>query len=195
MKRVLLLLAGGFEALEGAAFSDVLGWADTYGVERIEVVTAALHERLRCTFGVTVMPDVLVTDVNVETFDALAIPGGFETSGFYQDAYAPAFLEIIQQFHVAGKPIATIGVGALPVARSGILKGKRATTYHLRDGLRRRQLAEMGAIVVDARLVRDENVITSTSPATAIDVALELLAELTSPENARKIRILMGFEL
>jgi 4-methyl-5(b-hydroxyethyl)-thiazole monophosphate biosynthesis len=194
MKRVLLLLADGFEVFEGAAFIDVLGWADTYGAERIELVTAGLHAQLHCTFGFTGIPDVQLNEIRLETFDALAIPGGFETAGFYNDAYAPEFLDIIRQFHQAGKPIAAICVGALPVAKSGILKGRRATTYHLREGIRRKQLAEMGVEVVDAPIVRDHNIITSTSPATAIDVALALLEILTSQDNANKIRALMGFE-
>ena len=58
---------------------------------------------------------------------------------------------------------------------------------------RRNQLAELGANVVDAVVVVDENKITSTSPATAIDVALTLVEKLTSKENAERVGHLMGF--
>ena len=58
---------------------------------------------------------------------------------------------------------------------------------------RRKQLAEFGADIVDAPIVTDGNTITSTSPATAIDVALALVAKLTTDENAERIRQLMGF--
>jgi 4-methyl-5(b-hydroxyethyl)-thiazole monophosphate biosynthesis len=61
------------------------------------------------------------------------------------------------------------------------------------DGLRRRQLADFGADVRDEPIVRDGNIVTSTSPATAADVALELVALLTDKENAGHIRKLMGF--
>ena len=61
------------------------------------------------------------------------------------------------------------------------------------NGKRRRQLAELGANVVDAAIVADDNKITSTSPATAIDVALALVENLTSRDNAERIRHLMGF--
>lgn len=193
MKRVLLLLANGFEAFEAAAFTDVLGWADTYGAERIEVVSAGLHPRLRCTFGFDAVPDALLSEINVAEFDALAIPGGFETAGFYEDAYSAEFLAVIREFHGAGKPIASICVGALPLAKSGILAKRRATTYHLLGGKRQKQLAEMGSEVVDAPIVYDGNVITSTSPATAVDVALALLEMLTSRKNMGMIRELMGF--
>lgn len=188
MKRVLLLLADGVELFEAAAFTDVLGWADTFGSERIECVCAGLHPRLRCTFGPDLVPDVQLDQVRVEDFDALAIPGGFETAGFYEDAYAEPFLDTIRAFDRAGKPIAAICVGALPLAKSGVLAGRRATTYKLLGGKRRQQLAEMGAEVVDAPLVRDGNVVTSTGPSTAIDVALALVETLTSPENAVKVK-------
>jgi 4-methyl-5(b-hydroxyethyl)-thiazole monophosphate biosynthesis len=194
VKRVLLLLADGVELFEAAAFTDVLGWANTFGPERIECVCAGLRPRLCCTFGPDLIPDVQLDQARVEDFDALAIPGGFETAGFYKDAYAEPFLDIIRQFDRVGKPIAAICVGALPLAKSGALAGRRATTYKLLEGKRRLQLAEVGAEVVDASLVRDGNVVTSTGPSTAADVALALVELLTSPENAAKIKELMGFE-
>lgn len=193
-KRVLLLLADGVEILEVAAFADVLGWADTHGSERIEVVCAALRPRLRCTFGPDLVPDVQLDQVALADFDALAIPGGFEAAGFYTDAFAEPFLDVIRAFDTAGKPIAAICVGALPVAKSGVLRGRRATTYKLLGGKRRKQLAELGAEVVDASIVRDGNVITSTGPSTSVPVALALVELLTSQENAAHIREIMGFE-
>ena len=194
MKRVLLLLADGVELFEAGALADVLGWADTFGSERIECVCAGMHPRLRCTFGPDLIPDVQLDQVRVEDFDALAIPGGFETAGFYEDAYAEPFLDIIRQFDRATKPIAAICVGALPLAKSSVLASRRATTYKLLGGKRRQQLAEMGAEVIDASLVRDGNVITSAGPSTAADVALALVEMLTSPENAAQVCELMGFE-
>lgn len=194
MKRVLLLLANGFEAFEAAAFTDVLGWASAFGSEEIEVVTAGLHQRLKCTFALEVIPMLQLSEVKVEDFDAVAIPGGFEKAGFYEDAYSSEFLDVIRKFAELGKPIASICVGALPLGKSGILKGWCATTYHLLEGKHRKELAAMGVDVVDAPLVQDGGIITSTSPATATDVAFALLEELTSSDNAMEIRRWMGFE-
>jgi 4-methyl-5(b-hydroxyethyl)-thiazole monophosphate biosynthesis len=100
---------------------------------------------------------------------------------------------LIRRFGELNKPVASICVGALPIAHAGLLAGRRATTYHLLGGVRRKQLAEFGVEVVDQPLVRDGTIITSTSPATAVEVALHLLAELTGAENAARIRHLMGF--
>ena len=152
-----------------------------------------LSKEVRCTFGLRLLPDVLLAEVDPGGFDALAVPGGFEEHGFYDEAYSEAVSELVRAFARESKPIASICVGALPVAKSGVLEGRRATTYHLGGGRRRRQLAELGAVVVDEPIVRDGNVITSTSPATAVEVALTLVEALTNRVNADRIRHLMGF--
>ena len=194
MKKVLILLANGFELYEASAFIDVLGWAMAFGSEPIEVVTAGFSKQLHCTFGFDVIPDSLISQVDLDSFDALAIPGGFEKAGVYQDAFSLKFLEVINYFEEAGKIISSICVGALPVAKSGVLQGRNATTYHLLEGRRRKELGSFGAIVQDSPIVRDKNITTSSSPATAINVALDLLERLTSRENADHIQELMGFD-
>jgi len=193
MKRVLLLIPTGVEVYEMAAFYDVLGWASHYGTEPIEVVAAGLSDETRCTFGLRVKTDCLVSEVAANDFDALALPGGFEDFGFYDDAYSEAILEVIRDFERHDRLIASICVGALPIAQSGVLQGRCATTYHLSKGKRRDQLAAMGVTVKDERIVEDGKVVTSTGPATAIDVALRLLAALTDQSNADRIAHLMGF--
>jgi 4-methyl-5(b-hydroxyethyl)-thiazole monophosphate biosynthesis len=194
MKRVLLLIPEGAELLETAAFFDVLGWASAEGSEPIQVVTVGLEREVRTAFGMRIMPDRSLPDVDVDDFDALAVPGGFEEFGFYVQAYSDEVSALIRQFDRKGKTIASICVGALPLAKSGVLDGRRATTYHLSNGHRRRQLAQFNVEVVDEPVVRDGNIVTSTSPATAVEVALTLVEALTGRDNAAKIRHLMGFE-
>ena len=195
MKRVLLLLCKGVEIYEAAAFYDVLGWSGVYGTEAVEVVTVGLQNEIRATFGLRLVPDQLIGAIRAEDFDALAIPGGFEAHGYYEDAYSAPVAALIRRFDELQKPIATICVGALPLGYSGILKGRQATTYHLREGLRRKQLAAFGVEVVDCAIVHDRNVLTSTSPATAMEVAFRLLAILSDERNAERIRQMMGFQL
>jgi len=193
-KKVLLLMCQGTETLEASAFIDVMGWANDSGSTPISLITAAISPSVvTCTFGVKVIADRALSDINATEFDALAIPGGFENFGFYKDAYSPAVQTLIRQFGELGKPIAAICVGALPLAKSGLLNGRRATTYHLSEGRRRAQLSELGAVVVDQSIVQDGNFITSSCPATAVEVALRLLATITDTANAQHIRYLMGF--
>lgn len=48
--------------------------------------------------------------------------------------------------------------------------------------------------MVDELLVQDNGVITSTSPATAVDVSFTLLEELTSRDNILTVRMWAGFK-
>ena len=82
MKKILLLLANGFEAVEASVFTDVFGWNKFEGDGTTELITAGLHPKLTCTWNFTVIPEMLVSDINVKEFDALAIPGGFEEANF-----------------------------------------------------------------------------------------------------------------
>ena len=193
MKKILMLLARGFEVHEASAFIDVIGWNKSYGSGNTEVITCGLSRELVSTFNLKVKLDHLISEVRTDEFEALAIPGGFEPYGFYEDAFHPDFLHLIRQFNAAGKTIATVCVGALPVGKSGILKGRTGTTYHLSGGKRQKQLAEFGVEIGNEPIVEDGNIITSRGPSTAMEAAFRLLEKLTDKENTRKIKTLMGF--
>ena len=96
MKRVLVILPNAFEVFEAAAFIDALGWAKEYGDTPIETVTAGTAAEIECTFNaLKVRPNVLLADVDAEEFDAVAIPGGFESHGFFEDAYSETVLQTL----------------------------------------------------------------------------------------------------
>lgn len=193
-KKVLLFLAQGFEEYEASVFTDVIGWSRVYGTVPVGLVTTALRPEIKCTWNFTVKPELEFENIKFEDFDALAIAGGFESAGFYEDAYDERFLNLIREFDKAGKVVAAICVSALSVGKSGVLKGRKATTYDLLDGVRRKQLAGFGAIVQDQQLVVDKNIITSTGPATALDVAFTLLEMLTDKENVDTVKKMMRFK-
>ena len=192
-KKVLLFLAQGFEEYEASVFTDVLGWSRVYGNEPVDLITTGLRPQIKCTWNLLVTPEMKFEKINVRDFDALAIPGGFENAGFYEDAYDKRFLSLIREFDKQGKVIASVCVGAMPIGKSGILKGRNATTYDLLEGFRRKQLADFGAKVQDARIVIDKNIVTSTGPSTGLDVSFKLLEMLTNIENVNLIKKYMRF--
>jgi 4-methyl-5(b-hydroxyethyl)-thiazole monophosphate biosynthesis len=192
-KKVLLLLAQGFEEYEAGVFTDVIGWSRVFGTEPVDLITCGLRPELKCTWNLTVKPEMGFDKINVNDFDALAIPGGFENAGFYEDAYDERFLNLIQEFDKQGKIIASVCVAAMPIGKSGVLKGRNATTYDLLDGLRRKQLAEFGAVIQDESMVIDKNIITSTGPSSGLDVAFMLLEMLTNSENVAAVKKYMRF--
>jgi protein deglycase len=193
-KKILLFLAQGFEEYEASVFTDVIGWSRIYGIEPVDLITTGFRPEIKCTWNLIVRPEIEFDKVKTKDFDALAIPGGFEKAGFYEDAYDERFLDLIREFDKAGKIIASVCVAALPIGKSGVLKNRNATTSDLLDGLRKKQLSDFGASIQDERIVIDRNVITSTGPSTGLDVAFKLLEMLTSFENVELVKKYMRFE-
>ena len=109
------------------------------------------------------------------------------------EAYDERFLELIRAFQRQGKTIAAVCVGALALGRSGILKGRRATTYHLQGGHRQKQLAAFGAKIVQELVAEDGNIITSYCPETAPYVAFLLLERLVGAKGALEVKRAMGY--
>jgi 4-methyl-5(b-hydroxyethyl)-thiazole monophosphate biosynthesis len=191
MKKVLLLLADGFEIFEASAFIDVIGWNLEEGDKSTQLFTCALKKEIKSSFNQRFIVDFVADEIDINSFDALAIPGVFEVYGFYNDAYNEKFVDVIRRFREDKKIIASICAGALPLGKSGILQNKNATVYNI--SVRREALKSFGANVIHKPVVIDDNMITSWNPSTAIDVALLLLELLTSKINADKVRQLMGF--
>ncbi|MFE6168436.1 DJ-1/PfpI family protein [Viridibacillus arvi] len=193
MKKILLLLADGFEAVEASVFTDVLGWNKWEGDGSTEVVTVGLRDKLTCTWNFNVVPEKTILDIQLDEFDALAIPGGFEEAGFYDDAFSESFSNVIRHFDARQKPIASICVASLALGKSGILTNRKATTYAHPTSIRKEQLKNFGVNVQNERIVQDGHIITSSNPGTAFDVAFLLLEMLTTKENTHHVKDLMGF--
>lgn len=192
--KILLFLAKGFETMEASVFVDIMGWARNDYNYDVEVITCGFQKNVISTFGIPVTVDVLLKDICVDEYDALAIPGGFEEFGFYEEAFSKELSDLINMFNRQHKMIATVCVAALALAYSGILTGKKATTYHLKNGYRQKQLAEYGVEIVNEPIVKTDNIITSYCPQTAPEVAFVLLENLIGTEKMLNVKSAMGFE-
>lgn len=192
-KRVLLLLADGFEMFEASVFIDVIGWNLVDGDGSTELFSCGLRKEIKSSFNQRFVVDYLIDEIKVNDFDAIAIPGGFDEYGFYKDAYDDKFLDLIRGFKAKAKIIASICVGALPVGKSGALKGRKGTTFN--NAIRQKALRAFGVNVINEPIVMDDNIITSWNPSTASSVALLLLELLTTKQNADYIRKIMGFDI
>ncbi len=192
-KKVLLFLAQGFEAYEASVFTDVFGWSRDVGVEPVDLITTGLRSEIKCYWNLIVKPELPFSKIDIDDYDALAIPGGAGEAGFFEDAYDERFLNLIREFNRRGKLIASICVAALPIAKSGVLNQRNATTWDLNSGTRRKQLADFCVKVQNEQLVVDNNIITSTGPATSLDVAFKLLEMLTNIENVNEVKTNMRF--
>lgn len=193
MKKILLLLSDGFEALEASSFTDVFGWNSTIGSRDLTLVTASVETRIRSTWNFEVATEETLDNISADDYDALIIPGGFGSAGFFRDTKLKIFQEKIEEFYLKDRYIVGVCTGVIPLLESGILKGKRATTYLLDNDRYFKQIEKNGAIPVRETIVVNDKIITSSAPGSAAEVAFILLELLTTKKNTDYIREAMGF--
>lgn len=107
--------------------------------------------------GYPCQAEIAFQDVKEGDFAALFIPGGYAPDKIRRH---PAALELVQQFHQKGKPIAFIcHAGWVPVSAK-VLKGVRCTSFFsIKD-----DLINAGAQWVDEPVVVDRHFISSRNP-------------------------------
>jgi len=193
-KSVLLFLAQGFEIYEASAFTDIFGWSRIVGSPNpVNLITTALRSEVKCTWNLTVKPEIDFEKIDPCNYDALAIPGGFPSAGFYEDAYDERFLALIRDFDKENKVIAAVCSGSMAVGKSGVLKKRAGTSYDLLNGIMKEQMSGFGVNIKDDRIVVDRNIITSTGPSTAVDVAFILLEMMAGKKTVDFVRKSMRF--
>ncbi|WP_163469694.1 DJ-1/PfpI family protein [Fusobacterium sp. IOR10] len=202
MKKILLLISNGSEILEIAPFIDVFGWYNIifkkYG--EIKVVTASFTDDLssKISFsGMKIIPEIDLNKekINVEDYYAIVIPGGFGKYGYFDDFLREEVKELIFKFVQRKKLILGICTGAIALGSIGTLNNKKATTYLSENKRYFNQLNKYGANGVLEEIVEDDNIITSSNPKSAINLAFLLLEKLTSADNRKIIEKEMGYKI
>jgi len=194
-KKVLLFAPQGFEDIELAAFTDIFGWTRVLKeVQSVDLVITAFKKNIRSKHELNIKAHELIKDINSDHYQALIIPGGFNDAG-YTEVYNQKVLDLIKKIYTNKGIITTMCVGSLAVAKTGILKGKKATTYSAskrHDNLK--ILKDCGAIPVKERIVVTDRIITNRGPDTALDVAFKLLEMLNGKKDMKRIKKAMMFE-
>jgi 4-methyl-5(b-hydroxyethyl)-thiazole monophosphate biosynthesis len=172
-KKVLVILSEGFEEIEAIVPIDILRRA------KVEVTIATPDKDLVVAGrnGVRITADQYLTKVNFEVFDALVLPGGPAAKVLKE---REDILELVCGFHKKGKQIAAICAAPLILKNSGVLEGHRYTGY---PGTQ-----ELAKMEEEKLVVKDRQLITSKSPGTAIEFALNIVADLVGEKTADKIK-------
>ena len=106
----------------------------------------------------TVKVDRTVDEVSPDDYDALLVPGGVGNPDQLRgDENAVAF---VRGFHDAGKPMAVICHGPWVLVESGVVRGKRVTSWPTLET----DIRNAGGDWVDEEVVVDGNVVTSRKP-------------------------------
>lgn len=174
-KKVCVILADGFEEIEGLTVVDLLRRAD------IHVVTASISDSLEIkgSHKIHVMADAYFKDINLHELDMLVLPGG--GVGTKNLAACGEVAEALKTMVRSGKEIAAICAAPSVPGKLGLLKGKKAACY---PGFESQLL---GADVVYDEVAADQQVITSRGLGTAIPFALALIGRLENQKLADEI--------
>jgi 4-methyl-5(b-hydroxyethyl)-thiazole monophosphate biosynthesis len=176
MPSVLVPLAQGCEELEAVTVIDLLRRAG------ITVVTAGLDENpVKASRNVVLIPDTTLDEALKQDFDMIVLPGGLPGAEHLNND--PRIHTLLKTLHAQGKYTAAICAAPKILADAGLLKNKSVTSYPgVLTGI---SLTDVN--FVDAPVIRDDKVITSRGPGTAMDFALTLIEVLTNPQTRQKV--------
>lgn len=176
MARVLVPLAHGCEELEAVTIIDLLVRAG------VDVVSAGLESGpVTCSRGVVLIPKATLEAVLHESFDMIVLPGG--GPGAERLDHDPRISELVKKMAASDRYVAAICAAPKVLARAGVLKGKRATSY---PGFIDRMNLPDTQYLTDS-VVQDGKIITSRGPGTAMDFALRLIEVLVGKEVRQKV--------
>ena len=157
-RRVAILAADGVERVElekpRQALDDAGAQTVLVSISRGEIQARNNDLEDAGTFSV----DELVSEVSLDDYDALLLPGGtVNPDKLRMEAAAVRF---VRDFVRSGKPVASICHGPWNFVEADVARGRRVTSWpSVRTDLR-----NAGAEVVDEEVVTDGNITTSRSP-------------------------------
>ncbi|TDH59186.1 DJ-1/PfpI family protein [Dankookia rubra] len=135
---------------------------------------------VRSDTGLTVLADTAMADC--PQLDLICIPGGPGVAPLMEDE---AVLDFLRAQAPGARWVTSVCTGALVLGAAGLLRGRRATTHWASHDF----LAALGAVPVQARVVRDGNLVTGGGVTAGIDFALTILAEIAGPEAAQAVQL------
>lgn len=177
MKKVLVFLAEGFETIEALSVVDVCHRANL----TCHVCGLTENRTVNSAHGTMVLCDKMISDKDLEDYDAIVLPGGMPGSKTLRDN--SKVQSLIKKYNEENKIIAAICAAPIALAKAGVVYGKKVTSY---PGFEE-ELGYVNYIEEDAVVV-DGNIITSRGPATALVFGLEILKQLGYEKEAEKIR-------
>ena len=156
-KKIAILAADMFERVElekpRKALADAGAEIEIVSIEKGEIKGFDHFDPAN-----TVKVDRAVEEVSPADYDALVIPGGVGNPD--QLRGNENVVSFVREFHGAGKPMAVICHGPWVLVESGVVRGKRVTSWPTLET----DIRNAGGDWVDEEVVVDGNVVTSRKP-------------------------------
>jgi protease I len=176
-RRVAILTEEGFEQVELTSPKMELKEAGAI-VHVISPKSGKIKAWDKTNWGIEVDVDKQLDEVSPDDYDALVLPGGvMNPDKLRQNKDAVAF---VTAFLKEGKPIAAICHGPQMLIETGLIKGRRLTSFPSLQT----DLKNAGAKWVDEEVVVDNGLVTSRTPADLIAFNKKMIEEFAEGVHA-----------
>ncbi|MDN5283765.1 MAG: protease [Mucilaginibacter sp.] len=156
-RKVAILTEEGFEQVELTSPKQALEAAGAT-VHVISPKSGTIKAWDKTNWGITINVDKQLSEVSPDDYDALVLPGGvLNPDKLRQNKEAVAFTSA---FLDEGKPVAAICHGPQLLIETGLIRGRRLTSYPSLQT----DLKNAGADWVDQEVVTDNGLVTSRRP-------------------------------
>lgn len=174
---VYILLGEGFEEIEAVTPCDIL----RRGGVSVSFAAVGAEKCVKGSHGISVIADVLCSEISPSANDTLVIPGGM--GGVNSIKSDKITLRLIENAAKIGAELGAICAGPSVLAQLGLINGKHITCYPGSEEL-------MGGALCQASMsvISDGALITGRAPGAAIDFGLALLSHLKGESVANRIR-------
>jgi cyclohexyl-isocyanide hydratase len=129
-------------------------------------------------------PDLSLAEAG--SFDVLLVPGGYGQHALMHDEDVLALIRKQAQME---RLLFSVCTGALLCGAAGVLTGRHVTTYWPARHL----LPHYGAILADARVAVDGNIISAAGVTAGLDAALVLVSLLRGEAAAQEIQLAIEY--
>ena len=142
-------------------------------------------EPVKTDSGFSILPTTTFADA--PQADVLMVPGG---QGAFELMDDPVAMDFVREQAKGAQYVTSVCTGAFVLGAAGLLRGRRATTHWASHPM----LELLGAVPVQARVVRDGNIITGGGVTSGIDFALTVAAEVYDDVTARAVQLTMEYD-
>ncbi len=179
----------GVMLFDGVLTSDVIAPMEVFGVaieneiiEGYELVTIAPEAgAVRTHEGVTIEADYGIE--NAPDVEVIIVGSRYDMDPVLDDK---AFMTYVSEQVSEADWVASNCSGAYVLAATGVLNGVNATTYPGGEVWLKLNHPRV-RIDIDATVVVDKNIVTSNGSLVSYAAAIELLEQITGPQNAKEV--------
>jgi protease I len=178
-KKILILATHGFEQSELEVPRDKLKEAGA----TVHVVSPEQGEIKGWDmkdWGRPVKVDRSLDDVKADEYDAIVLPGGQINPDLLR--VNDKALKLIRAFYDQKKVVAAVCHAPWLLIETGIIKGKKATSYHSI----KTDVINAGATWEDSKVVTDQGVITSRNPGDLEAFSAKIIEEVAEGKHTKR---------